>query len=52
LTLASGAAAGGHEQHAPGQPTSPSDDTARLLAGAALILGGLGVGLTLIRRRT
>jgi uncharacterized protein YcnI len=60
LTLAAGPGAHDHQpaadgrgHHAPEHSTTPtSDGTARLLAGAALILGGLGVGLTLIRRRT
>ena len=38
---------------APAQASSPPapDNTARWLAGAALVLGGLGVGLALVLRR-
>jgi uncharacterized protein YcnI len=55
LTLAAGAAP--HDHHpasgAPtGPPEAPSDNTARLLAGAALITGAVGIALALIRRRT
>jgi uncharacterized protein YcnI len=55
LTLAAGAAP--HEHHPAsgaqaGQPKPPSDNTARLLAGAALITGAVGIALALIRRRT
>jgi uncharacterized protein YcnI len=65
LTLAAGGAP--HDHHpASGAPSNspqhhdvqseqqkpPSDNTARLLAGAALITGGVGIALALIRRRT
>jgi uncharacterized protein YcnI len=65
LTLAAGAAPHDHHpasgapsnppQHhgaQPEQPKPPSDNTARLLAGAALITGAVGIALALIRRRT
>jgi uncharacterized protein YcnI len=66
LTLAAGPVAP-HEHHppssapsnapeqpgaAPEQPKSPSDNTARMLAGAGLVAGALGICLALIRRRT
>jgi uncharacterized protein YcnI len=61
LTLAAGPVAP-HEHHpssgvpanhtgAAGQSKSP-DNTARLLGGAALVLGALGICLVLVRRRT
>ena len=34
------------------QPRTPADNTARILAGAALLLGALGIGLALVARRT
>jgi len=34
------------------QPSPPVDNTARILAGAALLVGALGVGVALIVRRT
>ena len=40
---------------APPPPThqaAPADNTARILAGAALLLGALGIGLALVARRT
>jgi uncharacterized protein YcnI len=36
----------------PPQPRTPADNTARVLAGAALLLGALGIGLALVARRT
>ena len=36
----------------PAAPSSSPDNTARALAGGALLLGALGVGVALIRRRT
>jgi uncharacterized protein YcnI len=52
LTLTATAAAP-HDHHPPAAaaPTKTSDNTARLLGGAALALAALGVGLALIRRR-
>ena len=55
LTLAAGPAVP-HDHHAPpGPPAAPSrppaDNTARVLAGVALVLGALGLCLTLVRRR-
>lgn len=65
LALAAGAAPHDHHpasgapsnppQHLDGQSEQqkpPSDNTARLLAGAALITGAVGIALALIRRRT
>ncbi|MDD4867182.1 MAG: YcnI family protein [Mycobacterium sp.] len=49
LSLAAGPAAHGHGV-APA-PSNPPDNTARLLAGAALVLTAVGVGLVLLRRR-
>jgi uncharacterized protein YcnI len=60
LTLAAGPVAP-HEHHPPsGMPTDHAaaeqskspDNTARLLGGAALVVGALGICLVLIRRRT
>jgi uncharacterized protein YcnI len=62
LTLAAGPAAP-HEHHPPagtpashgappGQSKAPADNTARMLGGAALIVGALGICLMLVRRRT
>jgi uncharacterized protein YcnI len=62
LTLAAGPVAP-HEHHPPsgapgnnGAPTeqskAPADNTARLLGGAALVVGALGICLALVRRRT
>jgi uncharacterized protein YcnI len=62
LTLAAGPVAP-HEHHPPagtpanhgaptGQSKAPADNTARVLGGAALIVGALGICLVLIRRRT
>lgn len=34
------------------KPTATTDNTARVLAGAALLLGALGIGVALITRRT
>jgi uncharacterized protein YcnI len=34
------------------QPHAPADNTARILAGAALLLAAVGIGLALITRRT
>jgi uncharacterized protein YcnI len=39
-----------HHGGSPG-PNSPSDNTARLLAGAALVIGALGICLVLVLRR-
>lgn len=56
LTLAAPAAGAPHEHHHPpsaapaNQATAP-DNTARILAGAALIVAALGVTIALIRRR-
>lgn len=56
LTLAAGSAAP-HEHHqpaglaAPGRRSNAPDDTARLLGGAALVVGAVGICLALIRRR-
>jgi uncharacterized protein YcnI len=36
----------------PTHPRTPADNTARILAGAALLLAALGVGLALVARRT
>jgi uncharacterized protein YcnI len=49
LTLAAGPA-GPHEHHPP--PGAPADNTARVLGGAALIVGALGICFALVRRRT
>ena len=62
LTLAAGPA-GPHEHHPPpGAPAdrsapseqskAPADNTARVLGGAALIVGALGICFALVRRRT
>jgi uncharacterized protein YcnI len=62
LTLAAGPA-GPHEHHPPpgapadhGAPSeqskAPADNTARVLGGAALVVGALGICLALVRRRT
>jgi hypothetical protein len=62
-TLALSAAATGapHEHHRPSAaapanqataPSSASDDTARILGGAALVVAALGIAIALIRRRT
>jgi hypothetical protein len=62
LTLAAGPA-GPHEHHPPpgapadrGAPSeqskAPADNTARVLGGAALIVGALGICFALVRRRT
>lgn len=52
LTLAATAGAP-HDHHPPAGTSQPksSDNTARLLGGAALALAALGVGLALVRRR-
>ncbi len=64
--VVAGSTASGHEQHAAptdaAQPTATAataghgrptaDNTARVLAGAALLLGAVGVGVALIVRRT
>jgi hypothetical protein len=34
------------------QPRPPVDNTARILAGAALLVGALGIGVALVVRRT
>ncbi len=59
LTLTAGPVT--HEHHPPSsapqhhggspEPNSPSDNTARLLAGAALVIGALGICLVLVLRR-
>lgn len=64
LPLTSGPAAPPHQHHATphpgpltdpaqaGQPKPPPDNTARLLAGTALLVAALGIAVTLVRRRT
>ncbi len=57
LTLTAGPVT--HEHHPSGaqhhggspEPNSPPDNTARLLAGAALVIGALGICLVLVLRR-
>jgi uncharacterized protein YcnI len=56
LTLAAPAAGAPHEHHHPASAAPPNqatalDNTARILAGAALIMAALGVTIALIRRR-
>ncbi|MFY9766011.1 MAG: nuclear export factor GLE1, partial [Mycobacterium sp.] len=34
------------------QPRTPADNTARVLGGAALLVGALGIGAALVVRRT
>lgn len=50
LTLA-GAGGAPHAHHPPSAAPAQSDNAARLLGGAALVVAALGVGLALIRRR-
>jgi uncharacterized protein YcnI len=61
LTLTAAAPGAPHEHHHPspaapaspaGAPSNASDDTARILGGAALVVAALGVAIALIRRRT
>jgi uncharacterized protein YcnI len=64
LALTAGPAAPPQHQHATshpgpltdatqaGKPKPAPDNTARLLAGTALLVGALGIALTLVRRRT
>jgi uncharacterized protein YcnI len=60
LTLAAGPVAPHEHRPAPGMPANQAaapqqsrspDNTARLLGGAALAVGALGIGLVLVRRR-
>jgi uncharacterized protein YcnI len=51
LTLAAGPVAP-HQHHPPPGPKAPADNTARLLGGAALVIGALAICLVLVHRRT